>query len=405
MEPGLLWYHTHVHGTAAYSYMSSLFGFMVVEGTDRDITKAPGIEGATEIIVALSEGLVNDDKSVPPFFPIVGQFNWKSVANGVLGELTEYQVTQGETVLFRVVSATVEPTIRLSMSDTSFVIVAYDGLPLPEPVEVEVVTVSGGSRVEFLARFNAPGTYVMNRAGWNQQVTSPELCLEIFGAPFFPCISYGIEQIAFTVTVLPDDSFVAATTSLISEVELPVYSEKLVALAATEPVDEKIVALEQALTYPIFQVPYDGPFIPPGVGFGVNGRLMTPWHYAGNVTAGTCETWTVTSFPPFSEHPFHSHTSRFMITHIDGVEVEEPFWRDTFPINGFNFTAHICFDALEPGDSLLTHCHMPSHLDIGLGTFYRVVAGAENPMEPSSAVSSTIVLASVVAMLVSLALW
>jgi hypothetical protein len=102
------------------------------------------------------------------------------------------------------------------------------------------------------------------------------------------------------------------------------------------------------------------------------------------VTAGTCETWTVTSFPPFSEHPFHSHTSRFMITHIDGVEVEEPFWRDTFPINGFNFTAHICFDALEPGDSLLTHCHMPSHLDIGMGTFYRVVAGAED--EPSSAV-------------------
>jgi hypothetical protein len=123
--------------------------------------------------------------------------------------------------------------------------------------------------------------------------------------------------------VLPDDSSEAATTALISEVELPAYSERLMALAAMEPVDEKIVSLEQAFTYPIFQVPFDGIFAPPGVGFGINNRLMTPWHYAGNVTADTCKTCTVTSFPPFTEHPFHAHDAKFLVTHIDGVEVEQ----------------------------------------------------------------------------------
>jgi FtsP/CotA-like multicopper oxidase with cupredoxin domain len=404
MAPGLFWYHNHVHGTAAYSYLSSLFGFLVVEGTDSDITKAPGIDDATEIFVVLSEGLVNEDKSVPPFFPIALRFDWKSVANGVFGEETEYEVAQGEKILFRVVSATVEPTINLSIPDTSFVIVAYDGIPLPEPEEVEVVTITGGSRVEFLARFDTPGTYVMTRAGWNAGIDSAEKCLGAFGAETYPCVSYDVEQVAFTITVLAVDSFEAATTSLISEVELPAYSEKLMAYAVKEPVDEKIVSFEQAVTYPIFQVPFDGVFAPPGVGFGMNSRLMTPWHYAGNITADTCETWTVTSFPPFVEHPFHAHAAKFMITHIDGEKVDVQFWRDTFPVNGYNFTAHICFDSvLEPGDSVVAHCHMPSHLDIGLGSFYRVVAGPKID-EPSSAVSTAVFLSSASAVLISLML-
>jgi FtsP/CotA-like multicopper oxidase with cupredoxin domain len=418
MAPGLFWYHNHVHGTSAYSYLSSLFGVMVVEGTDSDITKAPGIEDATEIFVVISEGWTDADKNVPPFFPIVFRFDWKSLANGVFGEQTEYQVMQGEKILFRTVSASIEPTIRLSIPDVSFVIVAYDGLPLPEPEEVEVVTVTGGSRVEFLARFDTPGTYIMTRAAWNVGIDTAEKCLAAFGAEVYPCVSYDVEQVAFTITVLADDSFVAATASLISEVELPAYSEKLMALAATDPVAEKLVTFEQALTYPIFQVPYDGVFVPPGVGFGMNGRLMTPWHYAGNVTAGTCETWTVTSFPPGVEHPFHAHAAKFMVTHINAVEVETPFWRDTFPVDGSSFTAHICFnDNLKPCDAVIAHCHMPNHLDIGLGSLYKVVAGAEaetptsaptpsaetptSAPTPSAAVSPAVFLFSAIAVVIS----
>ena len=238
-------------------------------------------------------------------------------------------------------------------------------------------------------------------------------CLQALGVEQYPCISYDVEQVAFTITVLADDS---ATASLISEVALPAPSERFIALAATEPVDEKLVTMNRA-GYPIFQVPYDGVFVPPGVGFGMNDRLMTPGHYAGNVIPGTCETWTVTSDPPGVEHPFHAHAAKFMVTHIDAVEVEVPFWRDTFAIDGYSFTAHICFDnVLQPGDSVIAHCHMPSHLDIGLGTLYRVVAETERPSSapqteapspapteaPSSAVSPAVLLSSAIAPLVSL---
>lgn len=166
-EPGLYWYHDHTHGKAAYSYMSSLFGFIIVEGTDQDITKAPGVQGTTEVLMALSEGLVNPDGTVPPFFPIVGAFNWTSVTNGHMPTATQYKFQQGDKALFRVVSVTVEPTITLSLPGHTFTILAYDGMPLPEPEIVDSVDISAGSRVEFLVEFNTPGEFVLTRAAWS----------------------------------------------------------------------------------------------------------------------------------------------------------------------------------------------------------------------------------------------
>ena len=57
---------------SAYSYLSSLFGLIVVEGAEDDVAAALGVEGAREILMLLSEGLVNPDGTVPPFFPIAG---------------------------------------------------------------------------------------------------------------------------------------------------------------------------------------------------------------------------------------------------------------------------------------------------------------------------------------------
>jgi hypothetical protein len=71
-------------------------------------------------------------------------------------------------------------------------------------------------------------------------------------------------------------------------------------------------------TFPLFQIPYDGPFIPPGVAFGMNDRLATPHFCAGSVVTGTCEEWIVTS-EPFPGHAFHSHQGPFLVTHINEI--------------------------------------------------------------------------------------
>lgn len=272
----------------------------------------------------------------------------------------------------------------------SFVIVSRDGLTLPEPEETENVIIPGGGRVEFLARFDTPGEYTMTRLAF-KYVPNEEACLEAFGAPIYPCFSYDIDKEVATIVVTApaDDPAGLPTDPIIDTLELPPWSEDLQQLAfEQEVVGEKTIAMTQAVGFPLFQIPYEGPFIPPGTAFGMNNRLANPQYLAGEVVAGTCETWTVTSTPPGAQHAFHVHTGRFLVTHLDGVEVERPYLRDTQAVN-FNMTVKICFDAVEPDDILLVHCHMPSHQDIGMSMRFNVVAPTDvNPsdnQEPTSA--------------------
>jgi len=275
---GLYWYHNHYHGVryafafalflkrhiskffstsfivtiqiAAYSYLNNIQGFLIVEPNDdaEDITKAPGVDGAVEVYMMLAEGLTNgllppplqppggDPRAVPPFFPIAGVLDWPSVTNGVVGEETQYTFTQGQTALFRCASATVEPTIRLFIEGVKFVIIAYDGIPLPSPEEVDVVPLSGGGRVEFLARFDTPGTYTMKRQPWGTLLAPDvETCTAAFGLPFYPCISYDVEKDVAKIIVEADPNATPDPSPLIDVVELPdtLYDAKFAEMAAS----------------------------------------------------------------------------------------------------------------------------------------------------------------------------
>jgi len=278
--PRLYWYHDHVHGKNAYSYLASLFGFILVEGTDQDLTNSPGILEAREIFLMLSEGLVNpEDGSVPPVFPIAMQFNWTSVTNGQDGRKTVYQVEQGEPILLRAASATVEPTIRLSFEGevpNMMVVVANDGYPVQTMEETDTIVLSGGQRVEFMVRFDTPGNYTMIRQAW-KIVPSLEACQEAFGIPVYPCVSYDIDQIVATFVVT--ETAVAVEKNLLPLIDTitlptPAYPDSLIALAAQESVDRKTIAMQQSFASPLFQVPAvegaDLGGIP--TGFGMNDR-------------------------------------------------------------------------------------------------------------------------------------
>ena len=206
--------------------------------------------------------------------------------------------------------------------------------------------------------------------------------MQLFGFPGYPCISYDQEKEVATIVVEADPVFNAPTEALVDTVTLPATSARLAALAEQDAVGTKTLIFRQEVSYPLFQIPYDGPFVPPGVAFGINDRLLTPNYITGTMTAGTCETWDVISDPPFLEHPVHIHLANFLVKAIDGVEVEKPLWRDTVIIQQ-NVTIHVCFDRAEPGDVIIVHCHAPSHFDIGMGAYFTVEESTE-PAEPTS---------------------
>jgi len=96
-----------------------------------------------------------------------------------------------------------------------------------------------------------------------------------------------------------------------------------------------------------------------------------------NMIAGNFEEWTIIN-RSFSDHPFHIHTNPFLITHVNGVALPEPEWRDTILVPGATggngnindatwgtVTFKTFFDPLITG-SLLMHCHILTHEDIGM---------------------------------------
>jgi FtsP/CotA-like multicopper oxidase with cupredoxin domain len=367
-KTGLFWYHSHFHGTTVPSYMSGLMGFFVIEGTTNDITKASGIKGAKEAFLMLSEFIASPGTKFPrPTFPIAFEFEWIAVTNGHDSIGTNFQFDVGDLVLFRVNSATVEPTIVISIDNHVMIPVAMDGFPLPVLEEVNTVSLGGGQRIEFLVRFEKPGSFIMRRAPWatGSNITGVEKCGMFFGAAVPNCVSYDVPRIIATIEVASTFTRKQKPKKLLDAIKLPKVNKYYRKLAHKKAVAKKTILLQFDNSYPLFQIPYDGPFVPPGVALGINNKLFTPFQSLGTVQSKTCETWDVISDPPNFEHPFHVHVSDFLVTHVDGVKIDNPFWGDTVVVYGFNVTIHICFDHVVAGDHLLIHCHMPSHQDIG----------------------------------------
>ncbi|CAB9519108.1 Multicopper oxidase [Seminavis robusta] len=377
--PGLVWYHSHNHGLGEYEMMSGLFGAMIIEGTANDVTAIPEIESATEVVMILNEVLVDEKTGIPPpFFPIVMAFDWKSVVNGRLAEETKYEFQQGTTVLFRTISAGVEATIGLYFVETNapdFVLVAEDGFIVPTIESKSDVSIPAGARKEFLVRFDQPGTFHLRRHPWTVHgLRGVEACNASFGIESDTCVSYDVDKPIATITVLEADPPVESSLPT----ELPEYHQVYKDMEMMPVVKKRTITMQQAIGFPIFQIPYEGPFVPPGVGFGINGRLVTPHFRHGEIQSSTCEEWTVISDPPAAEHAFHIHTNPFLVTAEDGVPAEKPFWRDTYAIYGANMTIKTCFNHLKRGDYVLVHCHQMAHLGIGMGAYYSVVGGGND---------------------------
>ena len=52
-----------------------------------------------------------------------------------------------------------------------------------------------------------------------------------------------------------------------------------------------------------------------------------------NMVVNTFEEWTIIN-RSFADHPFHIHQNPFLITHINGIKLSQPEWRDTSIVSG-----------------------------------------------------------------------
>ena len=323
------------------------------------------------------------------FIPIVMAFDWTHVTNGQVNPT--YHFKKGETVHFRAVNAGVEPPMFLSIESHKLLAYARDGFPIPSPQVTDIVHISAGMRSEFLVKFDTPGTYRFIRSPANFGITG-ELCGVLFGMPpeVTTCISFDKEDTIANIVVSEEEVETDETIELWdpldvnanvqpakkrgagSNYEMAPYLKSLLDLPNA---DSRTITLNQATSFPIFQIPYDGP--PEGlmVGFGINSRLHNPHYFHGDITGGTCEDWLfLYDNSPF--HTIHTHSVPFYVTSVDGVELDEKerFWADTFEAIQ-NFTATVCFPPRDIESYINVHCHMMQHQDVGMAAFYKLLPG------------------------------
>jgi len=101
------------------------------------------------------------------------------------------------------------------------------------------------------------------------------------------------------------------------------------------------------------------------------------------IFAGNIEEWTIFN-SSFSDHPHHIHTNPFLVTHINGIPLPQPEYRDTIIVPAamplvppLNFMPDITtatpgsitylteFDPTLTGMTLM-HCHILTHEDLGM---------------------------------------
>ncbi|MBS2035234.1 multicopper oxidase domain-containing protein [bacterium] len=320
---GTFWYHPHAHGAAGVQIMSGMLGAILVEGPLDQQLAALGI---AESVVVLSDFHVDSSGRVPSLAnPAVflGTTTTLAVVNGK----TQPNMTlpQGEVHRLRLVNGSAFFERELVLEGHELMVVAYDGLTLPQPEVTNKLHLSAGGRADVLIRAGAPGTYQFQAAPYDQG----------FGP-------------------LPAQPFFLLN---VVSAQLPVPSTIPSVLPAVNlaPITDGEIRRIRNLT---FEVLPPAPGFPIGQ-FGMDGNFFDPNRVDQQMTVGEAEEWIISNTSP-EDHPFHIHVNPFQLMSINGVDLAQPRWHDTVlvPRNGSVRIRHRfrTFDGMA-----LLHCHVLLH--------------------------------------------
>lgn len=364
-EPGLYWYHPHVHGETAYQVGSGgMSGAIVVNGLERHL---PGLAKMKERLIVLRatgtgqnarrrDGDDLDEMSGDMSSMSGARMNPQAInsepCGSDLGLLTTlngaYQpvitIAPGEKQFFRLVNATSHKTLKLYYGGP-MEIVAIDGFALdtwpgtPPTKTVRTIVIPPAARAEFVVTGPQSGHAIFKTLCYDSGIVGdhdPELKLAVLSA--------GKHS---------ESARASFTGPLTVGSPLPqnVYTTALPPIAAKRTV--------------VFN---DGP-----THFLINGhafKMSDPPMYVVHV--GTVEEWHVENASQ-EVHDFHIHQLHFLVKEINGAKLVHPYWADSVIIphrrkNGERGSLVLIMDFRDPviKGMFLFHCHILDHEDAGM---------------------------------------
>jgi FtsP/CotA-like multicopper oxidase with cupredoxin domain len=164
---GTRWYHTHAsaYRNLAASTYTGQFGFLLVEGKDQpgryDQEINLAIHHWEPSFVPMVETMRQQSSNIPLTTGSDVGYKYATINDRMMGAGEPIRVKKGERVLMRLLNASATENVVLALPGHRFHVIAMDGNPVPNPTNVEVLSLAVAERVDAMVEMNTPGVWVL----------------------------------------------------------------------------------------------------------------------------------------------------------------------------------------------------------------------------------------------------
>jgi len=318
--PGLYWYHPHLHTFTDDQVAGGMLGAIKVKG---NVDELPGIKGVKEKLLVLTTQDPNNSDAV------------NRLVNNMVNP-TLY-VRPFETVRMEILNASSDDFYDLAIPGQKLHIISRDGNTLSQVVDKDHEIMAPGNRIQVLFQAGLSGEFEVKSLQYNAgSFTYPEdtfMKIKIAGIPVIPT--------KLPTTLIP---FEDLRNAKVDNIRTLTFSEG---------------GTSENTTYLL-----DGKEFDPNV---VNQVMVL----------GTTEEWRLIN-KSNDTHPFHIHVNPFQVISVNGKEIDNMGYADTFPVpaNGSVVmrTRYKDFDG-----KYVLHCHILFHEDHGMMQVVEVVKSGNKP--------------------------
>jgi suppressor of ftsI len=326
--PGLFWYHPHGHGFVTKQMLGGLSGALVVDGSE---ALFPIVKDLPERFFLIKHAEPGGGREV---ISVNGQMN--PVVDIRPGELQFWRIANIGATLFS----------PFQIHGMPIYAIATDGHPLSRPRKIDEFLLGPGQRIDVIAIGPPAGEYAM---GTN-------LFKNMAWRDPFPA-----QQIA---------TIISAEASASTNAEAEILRQRVNGPRWFDEVRSSAIARRRRLEYSRTE---DRSV------FMINGRVIDDDRIDQTVKLGDTEEWTIVNTDQ-QYHSFHIHQTPFLVTEVNGVQLDEDSLHDTFPIppatdvRPSEIKVIIPFTDPEIVGKFVYHCHAVDHEDKGMMGTVLVIA-------------------------------
>jgi FtsP/CotA-like multicopper oxidase with cupredoxin domain len=337
---GTRWYHTHAGagGNLSLGTYTGQFGFLLVDGQpdaghyDQELFLA--IHHWDPSFVPMAETMQAQSANMPATSGSDVGYKYATINQHRLGAGEPIRVKQGQRVLMHLLNASATENVLLALPGHTFKVLALDGNSVPNPTNVETLSLAVAERIDCIVEMNSPGVWVLGSTNDKSRAMGLGIVVEYAGSTGGPIwkeqthSDWDYSVFASSTAVSTPDE----TINLIFSDIGPVGGSKF----DSWTINDK-----------------SWPNVDP-----IRVKRGKRYRFVMNNASA-------------DQHPMHFHRHSFEVTQI-GDRKLSGLIKDTVNVMPLD-TVAIDFVADNPGDSLF-HCHMQLHMDYGFMQIVKYVS-------------------------------